>query len=449
MPTLAEFLDDNGGPKAGDMDFVPPPVQTLENTEPNPLFTFNSTVLPQGDGDMPAPKPKPAGSKVAVRTVDIPDAKADFLKSQAGPLPLPSPAVDHDEIAKATAAPDQPDELKKLQDDARSGQRQANTGALLADAGNIIRGGASQFNDISKRTADQAQQSVKDLTARRDAARQALQDKQAASLDDENSDSSQLATKLAQSRGLIAPGQKITARQWGTVKDAGSMDEAKARLAAEDTRQKAEIASREKEGAAGRSNALTLERERMANERAMHLEDINAKNGKNSQVMPLPEQEASKIVTMGQALPAIDQLEEQFKKGGALSPNENAKYEFMKNALAPIIAAGAAPAARENAQLMEEFKKGMPGVSSVPGMSVKDDNGKVFFENLRKAVKNNQDAQISALGASGKYDQKQVENLRRGAEAGGQGATKVPIATKVVNGKTYEKHPDGWYEVSS
>jgi hypothetical protein len=140
----------------------------------------------------------------------------------------------------------------------------------------------------------------------------------------------------------------------------------------------------------------------------------------------VPEQEAAKIVNMGQALHAIDLLQEQYHKAGLGAPNENSRYELMKNALIPIVVAGAAPSARESAPLMEQYKHDMPGTYT------RDANGDVFFESIRNAVRANSKSQTAALGA-GNYSPQQVAELQRQSDeiaAGGRasgGATRVNL----------------------
>lgn len=187
----------------------------------------------------------------------------------------------------------------------------------------------------------------------------------------------------------------------------------------------------------GHQNQQTeFERQRLALERLKTLRDLDAK--------PVPEQEATKIVNQTQALPAIDKLEDLQKEvptwEGALAEipfigfnvGAQARYEDAKKNLGSAIAAGAAPGARENAELMKHFEEGLPkGVHTA-------DRAHAAFDKLREATKSNAQGQVKALQA-GRYDPRQVQELQRQVDA-------AASARKVINGKAYVKVNGKWHE---
>lgn len=337
------------------------------------------------------------------------------MEAQQAPKTAPAPAAQK---------PDPQADLAKAQAEARAKQRESHLGALLSDAGDLILGRGSQMTDIAKRGEDEANQGVKDLLQRREAERQAAQDKQAADLNDENSAVSQLATKLGQARGLVRPGQKISANQWNLVKDAGSMDEAKARLDAEAERQKAELDARAKEGSANRANAYAI-----AKLAAQTKEDIHGGAAKK-----LGDQEMVKLKNYENAIRGLDQLSDAYKHETAIGPS-GGRYEDLRDQLKGTLAAANAPNARENVQLMEEAK------NETPDRFTRSSRGNAQFANKRQQLLDNYRTFVEGLKGSG-YDVSGFNPDKFASPASGPHGQTV-----TQNGHTYTWNPStGKYE---
>lgn len=279
------------------------------------------------------------------------DASAAKVAGMAQPLPIPGSAQSQPEATavKGPPAPTEEDELRAAQARADHERKMLTLGAGLDRAMNTMLG--RQGNEAAYAEAQkQAGQGVRDLMQRRDALRQAAADAQAKALSDPNSGVSQLATKLALSRGLIPPGQTVTASQWNLIKDAGSMKEAADRIDADNKRTQMELASREKEGGLNRQNALQLERERMANERAMKLEDIQAKGVGKAGLKPMDAQTVEKHSGAAPGAESVADAMQDFDKvaGLGLVGGDAARYKKTMEGRALATAIARNPLARES-----------------------------------------------------------------------------------------------------
>lgn len=141
----------------------------------------------------------------------------------------------------------------------------------------------------------------------------------------------------------------------------------------------------------------------------------------------IPEQEGPKLANEMAALGHIDAVEKAFNEigpaGGALAkvtPGAldvaSNRYNDTVNARISGIAAGAAPAARENAQLMEHFQTGFPQANW------SKERAKAFFNQQRQAIKSTIDSHVGVLKAGG-YSPEQIADIQkqtRGAKSPGK-----------------------------
>lgn len=157
--------------------------------------------------------------------------------------------------------------------------------------------------------------------------------------------------------------------------------------------------------------ALQLVRER----REQGLADLAAAKAQKEIHPPVPEQEGSKLESMKASSPLIDRVEEAWNtyvKTSPMRPVDKAKayqnYAALLNGSISNIAAGAAPAARENEELMKGFHARFPTATQ----AINPEAAKTFFDAQRQAVNDNLAKQTELLKA-GPYNREQVEQLSK------------------------------------
>jgi hypothetical protein len=122
---------------------------------------------------------------------------------------------------------------------------------------------------------------------------------------------------------------------------------------------------------------------------------------------PVPEQPLQKLANIPTALDSLGRLFQAYKDSGFGALNKNSQYDLAKEAEAGSMAAGITPNARENAELMKDFKAGLPTAYT------RDSNGRRWFEDSARAMIENADNQIKVLENSKKYDKGQIGTLRK------------------------------------
>jgi hypothetical protein len=158
-------------------------------------------------------------------------------------------------------------------------------------------------------------------------------------------------------------------------------------------------------------HSMQMTRER----REQGLADLAAAKADKEIHPPVPEQEGSKLESMKASEPLLDQVEgawNKFVQTSPMRPVDKAKayqdYRATLNGSISNIAAGAAPAARENHELMEGFHVKFPTVEQ----AINPQAAKTFFEAQRNAIRDNLAKQTELLKA-GPYNRAQVEQLSK------------------------------------
>ena len=360
----------------------------------------------------PDPTPDPVVAPPQ-RPMDPVVAKHLRAKFGGGPAPAAAPApvvaqTPPPELhfdPRRTAAPD--DELRKAQAAADDAMARASFRGEMNQALNLMtHHQMDEGSDLYKREGEDAQRSVKNVLQRREAARQTAAENVTADLNDPNSAESRLPTLLAQSKHLIPPGMKISATQWGLIKDSTSAQEAAEKLAMSREKDIRDRTSAEKIAQGNNSTSRYVADK--AYDRAMD------KGGAGSEKAPadVPAKTVTKLINQEQINPAIDDLEKAQANVGAsglLAPlgihvGAEGEYNRKLNAHTPAIASGGEPDARQNVQLLEKFKKDAPA-GIIPASSARQ-----YFETLRQSTNANRDAELQALRL-GKANPTQIDQL--------------------------------------
>lgn len=331
------------------------------------------------------------------------------------------------------------DELTAAQNDDKKQRAWANADAMAGDAGNVARGEMSHAADIDNRTREDAS-GAKDILQRREAAAKAVQDKAQADLHDASSGPGKIATTLGRARGYIGPKEVMSAADYqavaGQIKDGASIDEAKARLAAEKERQDAEIKSREGEGAKNRANAIQLERERMAAERQAKLDEINAKGSAKPALKPLDPQDLLKNAGADTGAQAALRQWDAFDKVaefGQLGP-DSSKYDKNRKSDSMTMAIGRNPNAREIIN-----QNGVNADEYTPSPSDTKGSGAYKIGQQMEAIRGGLSSRIKTLGGAGIDVSPLKEELSRVAKAHGDFLERAGEHL----GKVSVKSPDG------